>query len=189
MTVDEAVNAAMGVTGFMQPHELHWLATNASTRKAVVEFGSWKGRSTKAIALACPGTVYAVDHWKGSESELSTNQAEAVRLGADGLYDLFRLNLRDEIRSGKVIPIRAESKSATLFLSAEKGYGWADMLFIDGDHMYESVKRDIQLWMPFVAHGGLLCGHDYYDAPGVMQAVRELIPNHVEGSIWSYIVP
>jgi predicted O-methyltransferase YrrM len=189
MTLEEAVNAAVKVAGFIQPLELRWLAGNACFRKAVLEVGSWKGRSTKVLALVCPGTVYAVDHWRGSASELQTTNAEAVSLGPDGLFEVFRTNLKDEIQSGKVIPIRAESADAAAFIGGEKGYGWIDMLFIDGDHMYESVKRDIQIWLPHVAHGGLLCGHDYYDAPGVKQAVKELLPSHVEGSIWSYIVP
>jgi predicted O-methyltransferase YrrM len=88
-----------------------------------------------------------------------------------------------------VIPIQAESGSAAALLRKEKGLGWIDMLFIDGDHEYESVKRDIELWAPFVASGGLLCGHDYFDAPGVQQAVREMLPDHEMGSIWSLKVP
>jgi predicted O-methyltransferase YrrM len=95
--IDEAVRAAMNVPGFMQQHELYWLAARASTRNVVLELGSWKGRSTKALALACPGVVYAVDHWQGSVSELQTAHAEAASLGASGLFEIFRTNLGSEI--------------------------------------------------------------------------------------------
>jgi len=49
-----------------------------------------------------------------------------------------------------------------------------DFVFIDGDHRYEYVKRDIERWKPFIRPGGLLLGHDYGGRhPGVTRAVDE----------------
>jgi len=189
MKLNDAVQIAIGVEGFMQPVELHWLAMQASARNIVLEIGSWKGRSTKAMALVCPGTVYAIDNWDGSKSELATTHSEVLKLGVDGLFNIFKANLSEEIKTNKVIPIREDSQAAAIRLSKERGLRWVDMLFIDGEHTYEAVRKDILSWMPFVASGGLFCGHDFFDAPGVRQAVKELIPNYIEGSIWSYIVP
>ncbi len=38
--------------------------------------------------------------------------------------------------------------------------GSCDLVFIDGDHSYEAAKRDIEMWLPKVKPGGILCGHD-----------------------------
>lgn len=35
-----------------------------------------------------------------------------------------------------------------------------DFLFIDGDHSYDGVKRDFQLYSPFVKKGGIIALHD-----------------------------
>lgn len=35
-----------------------------------------------------------------------------------------------------------------------------DVLFIDGDHRYEPVKRDFNEWFPFVKEGGFILFHD-----------------------------
>jgi hypothetical protein len=35
-----------------------------------------------------------------------------------------------------------------------------DIIFIDADHIYESVKKDIELSLPKVKKGGILSGHD-----------------------------
>jgi predicted O-methyltransferase YrrM len=35
-----------------------------------------------------------------------------------------------------------------------------DFLFIDGDHRYEGVRTDFELYEPLVAHGGLVAFHD-----------------------------
>lgn len=58
-----------------------------------------------------------------------------------------------------------------------------DLLFIDGDHTYEGVKRDLK-WIDFLRPGGHVIFHDCYDyddpslevhgvCPGVNQAVEE----------------
>lgn len=39
--------------------------------------------------------------------------------------------------------------------------GTLDFVFIDGDHSYVSVTKDICAWLPKLKDGGLLCGHDY----------------------------
>ena len=49
-----------------------------------------------------------------------------------------------------------------------------DIVFIDANHSYESVKNDIDLWLPKVKTGGVLSGHDYsISFFGVIQAVNE----------------
>jgi hypothetical protein len=50
-----------------------------------------------------------------------------------------------------------------------------DFIYIDGDHNYEPVKRDILLYYPKIKIGGILSGHDYsQNWPGVVQAVNEI---------------
>lgn len=48
-----------------------------------------------------------------------------------------------------------------------------DVVFIDGDHSYAQVVRDINAWEPKVKPGGFLCGHDFGNHPDVARAVLE----------------
>jgi hypothetical protein len=51
-----------------------------------------------------------------------------------------------------------------------------DLIFIDADHAYESIREDIQSWLPKVKKGGIICGHDYSgQEKGVIKAVDELL--------------
>ena len=51
----------------------------------------------------------------------------------------------------------------------------ADLIFIDADHSYEWVKRDINALYPKVRSGGILSGHDYGNENiGVKKAVDEV---------------
>jgi len=54
------------------------------------------------------------------------------------------------------------------------------VLFIDGDHSYESVVADIEQWTPHV--NGVVLFHDYYcpHTPGVKQAVDECMADWQE---------
>ena len=54
-----------------------------------------------------------------------------------------------------------------------------DILFIDGDHDLESVKKDFDIYEKFVILGGYIVFDDYNDrihSPGVKKAVNQLLP-------------
>jgi hypothetical protein len=58
-----------------------------------------------------------------------------------------------------------------------------DFVYIDGDHRYESVLRDITVWEPKVRKGGIIGGHDYNKKKGkiflgVINAVDDYAKQH-----------
>lgn len=58
-----------------------------------------------------------------------------------------------------------------------------DLIYIDANHEYDSVKADIEAWWPLVKPGGILAGHDYenklpedgWEAIEVKKAVDEWV--------------
>src|SRR5262245_48308471 len=100
MPRSERLDEALAIPGWMFEAELAWLEEQALERTIIVEIGSWQGRSTKALA-ATPGTVYAVDDWRGE------NDDPVEDLGA-----LFAGHLADEIARHKVIVIEQSSLDA-----------------------------------------------------------------------------
>ena len=192
MTSQDILKVAVGVTGWMIEGELRWLIEQASTRRTIIEIGSWKGRSTKALALSALGVVYSVDHWLDGPVPQSATRLwdsdwlEVSYRGSGTVKAEFERNLAPELASGKCVMVVVESRKGVAKVLDLLGGRKADMVFIDGDHQYEMVKEDILLWRPLLADGGLLCGHDY-PWPGVYKAVAELVPNHRflhDTSIW-----
>jgi predicted O-methyltransferase YrrM len=51
-----------------------------------------------------------------------------------------------------------------------------DLAYIDGDHTYEGVLKDLEVWYPLIKKGKVLCGDDY-DWPGVRKAIQEFFKN------------
>lgn len=154
---------AEAIEGWMSRGELIWLAEQALTWPIIIEFGSWKGRSTKSLASHVKGLVYAVDVWKNGDAAME-----------------FLTNLRDEIGDGRCAPMRCTSAEF------EFPHAQAGMVFIDANHDYNSVCADIMKARSCLKSGGLLCGHDFSESwPGVMMAVKERVPNYqLHETIW-----
>lgn len=154
-TVDERFETlrnpdASPIEGWMDIDELEWLRNTASNMGTVVEIGAWKGRSTVAILGGCTGIVFSVDPWRGY----------------DGSYGEYIHNTAPYTH---LVIVKMPSLSAVQIFNGDP----VDMVFIDGDHSYESIRDDIKAWLPKTSK--LICGHDYGDplAPGVKQAVDE----------------
>jgi predicted O-methyltransferase YrrM len=47
-----------------------------------------------------------------------------------------------------------------------------DFLFIDGDHTYEGVKQDFEMYTPLVRKGGLVAMHDIVPPPAYTRLRR-----------------
>lgn len=149
---------------------LYTFALEAPT-PTIVEIGSWKGKSTSCLALAAKdrgdGKVYAIDTWKGSSEHQETlKDYTEDQLYMEFLDNMSRLHLLDVIQ-----PIRMDSIQASRVWPVKQKIG---LLYIDGSHEYELVKRDFEFWSPFVAEGGYIIFDDIPSWPGPTRLVDEL---------------
>lgn len=145
-----------------------YLIKNTITGGSFLELGAWLGRSSAYLIDNAPNlNITIIDSWEGSDSELDTNH-KLVKT-AD-IFSMFKKNMGD--RKFNFFKGRAENLVDKF---EDESF---DTIFIDMDHSYDSVKRDIQLWLNKVKKGGILAGDDYRETlPGVMKAVQELLPD------------
>lgn len=134
-----------------------------------VEIGTWKGKSSIFMAEKIKEsgkniTFYTIDLFNGFGG--GYDEDEDAKEGK--LFEKFMKN--SEPVKEFIIPLVGDSK--ILYDKFEKES--IDFLFIDGDHRYEGIKKDLQLWFPKIKKGGIISGHDY-DEPscGVRKAVDE----------------
>lgn len=134
--------------------------------KKIVEVGVYKGVSTRQILAACSDVIdeyWAVDPFMSYE-----------QMNAD--WDqLYRDICSHMITYPKLKALRLKSAEAAELFPEQ----YFDLVFIDADHSYESIKQDIHLWKPLVRKGGILSGHDYkaggkFPFWGVKVAVDEI---------------
>ena len=180
------ITRAETIEGGMNPIELEWLAERASHCGLVVEIGSLRGRSARAMAdnMTGDGVLFCVDHFHGSEEHGDAFSKD------DTLYHTFNANMRDHLDSGRVLVWRLPSVEAAALMRDYAGK--LDMVFIDASHDYDSVMADIAAWRPLLRPGGLLSGHDYGHPP-IERAIETVfggrLPTVPGGSIWWAVMP
>lgn len=201
---------------------LTWRRASGWPDCRVLEVGSYEGASALSLsafigaAFPAGGSVLCVDPWQPYHTP--------EQIAAGHLY----LRMDEELRSGLVFE-RFKRNAASCHPRAPISYlrgtlgqvktmfdaaffGAFDLIFIDGDHTYNSVRRDILEAMPMVRDGGLLCGDDfemsfapeeadylrglasvdYHEGsfhPGVSLAILELFDNKVwrAHGIWAVL--
>ncbi len=148
--------------------ELRVLRTLASQVPAgldVVEIGSYRGNSTIALAEGSAAgnrvRVYAVDPHV---------PFVGVKGGVFGPADQAAL-----YRNLSTFGV-GELVAVVCLPSATVARAWTNesvgLLWIDGDHRYESVRLDLEAWYPHVAPGGIIAFHDC-DSEGVRRIISE----------------
>ena len=78
--------------------------------------------------------------------------------------------------------IRKKSEDAVTDIHDE-----LDFVYIDGNHDYEFVKKDIELYYPLIKQGGVISG-DNLGMPGVQRAVIEFVEKQdleIHGAGWA----
>lgn len=145
-------------------HEAVRNFTGDSRSLTVVEIGSFKGRSTIALALGVKargmGTVFAIDPHTGAgtpkwpaETALEF-QANIAAAGVDDVVELLVLT----------------SHAARPQFAAKS----IDVLFIDGSHEYEDVRLDILDWQTALKDESVVAFNDP-TSPGVYRALGEFV--------------
>ena len=136
-----------------------------------VEIGCWLGKSSaimcveiinskKNIKFDCID-IWDVGIWLDKTAE---------GMSSDDLYNKFMKNM-EPVKDTFTVIREDSTKAADLYADNS-----LDFVFLDADHSYESVKRDITAWLPKVKSGGILAGDDYHsDFPGVVAAVNETL--------------
>ena len=125
--------------------------------KTLLEIGTNTGGTFFVLCqLADPtGTVISLDLPSARFSSLSRTLSQKI---------LLRYMPR---RSQKKYFLEGDShKAASLVRVQEKLLGRKlDLLFIDGDHSYEGVLQDFEMYCPLVSQGGMVAFHDIAEHP------------------------
>ena len=147
------------VPGWLSDEEgeaLYELARACTGKGVIVEIGSWKGKSTICLGLGSRAgrgvRIFAVDpHADYRHGEFKDNIERA------GIADL-------------VTPVKGFSQQM-----ADGFDEPIELLFVDGSHEEDDVRKDFEKWVPKVVDGGIVAFHDTTWHRGVRKVVAEKI--------------
>lgn len=91
----------------------------------------------------------------------------------DSVYDVFLETMQKRDLDQIVIPFRGDLE---LFVQSVPKDFECKLAFIDGDHSYDAVRRDIELVSEMLSPGGWMCFDDAFSSyAGVNQAIEDCI--------------
>ena len=145
--------------------------------KTVLELGSMVGMSSYVIASVCKN-ISCVDIWNDTFDHVSDRQKvvyenDWVASSTSKMVDVFKLNCKVFLESGKMRMVRGETSSVCDSFENEN----FDLVMIDAGHEYEEVLADIGNYIRNVKEDGNLLFHDYGCTmwTGVSQACDEYV--------------
>jgi predicted O-methyltransferase YrrM len=162
---------ATSAKGFMPEDEgllLHRRALERLPHGPALEVGTYCGKSAiylGAAARLVGGTVFTVDHHRGSEENQAGWEHHDPTLVDDelGLMDTlptFRRTIAHAGLEDQVVAVVGKSTTVSALWRTP-----LSLLFIDGGHAEVHAQNDYSGWAPWVTNGGLLVIHDVFPDP------------------------
>jgi predicted O-methyltransferase YrrM len=133
---------------FWDEKALSLLLQNKKSLK-ILEIGSWLGGGSTQILAKYASELTCVDNWKGNDT-----YHHNLALKSFSPLQVFQKNTSQLDCS--LITIIANSTEAAEILKDN----YFDFIFIDADHRYEGIKKDLDVFLPKLAKGGTISGHD-----------------------------
>lgn len=137
-----------------KPEEIVWLLEflRGKPPKVVLEIGTKHGGSLFLFARVA------------AEDALLVSLDRSKMIGRLGRWSPYALVRHAFARAGQRITliedVDSQDDRTVARVLEELGGRPVDFLFIDGDHRYEGVSRDFELYSPLVRRGGLIAFHD-----------------------------
>jgi predicted O-methyltransferase YrrM len=135
-----------------------------------VEIGSYLGCSTVLAGLTVKNKsslVYAHDIWEENMNNLKIEGGPPPT--EDNYLYQFYENIRNNNLEGIVIPMRGDS-SYTVGIHEDNSI---DLAFVDGDHSYEGVLRDLTSIYPKMKSDSIILCHDATQDSKVLKSITE----------------
>jgi Methyltransferase domain len=150
-------------------------------RSICAEIGVHEGNFSEDILSSVkPVRLHLIDPWefsKGPEYKEAWygGKASEGQATMDDRVQSVKRRFRKQISAGQVVLHRGYSSN----VADDFSDGYFDWIYIDGNHLYQYVKQDLELFYPKVKAGGCLTGDDYgvkgWWSNGVQEAVDEFV--------------
>lgn len=152
------------------------------------EIGCASGGTTGRLLSRCENLrLYAVDKWEKVDANAKVGAILHEGVMESGGDNCTSWNpIRGFIKFTKVTSpyvnrltvLRGDSSAMAVHVPDDS----LDFVFIDADHRYEAVIKDLAAWVYKLKPGGILCGHDIH-LRGVRKAVDEKLKRYEEVGI------
>jgi hypothetical protein len=122
------------------------------------EIGVWKGDlSARILSIAQPRELHLIDPWMyqtGFGERLFGGAVAKSQEDMDGIFE----SVKSRFKEIDLIKIHRGFSNEVAPQLQNEMFDW---VYVDGNHYYDYVLEDLNLYFPKVKRGGLLVGDDY----------------------------
>ena len=104
---------------------------------------------------------------------MGTGPLSTTSRPATGRVDTLA-RFRSHLTTARLID-RVEVCRSTTRRAAKRFEGEVGLLFVDADHAYRAVRRDLKAWLPHLLPAGVVVLHDVGDWEGPTRAAADLL--------------
>lgn len=155
----------------------------------VAEVGVCRGEFSYVLMSTWPGRLFMVDAWRHYDDPNYRDVANAQQ--EEHELNLQRAQLVAQHFGQRAQIIRGDSFE----IAKQFPDKFLDVVYLDSNHTYEHVKKELEAWAPKVREGGAIAGHDFLDAElpdgsfGVKRAVLEFFNNRMPNLLTTEAYP
>jgi len=168
----------INVKWFLRP-STEYVRNNLGSNLIICEIGSYKGLNVlNMVNVLDIEKLYVIDPYEVYDD--GSGSADNNQKEMDKIYE----DLKKKVRRYPVEFVRKYSDEAV------NDIPMINFCYIDGDHRYEWVKKDIENYWPKIKKGGVIGGHDFTSRRiGLIRAVLEFVDKeclelNAKGSDW-----
>lgn len=170
--LDDILDTVLDVKPGYPPYDVFTMQLRDEIRSLTNLVEKEQPQSVLEIGTAKGGSFYIWSRHLDSVNRLISLDLPGGRFG--GGYDEQKTEIFKGFSPSKNMDfVRADShQSSTYDEVSDRVDGGIDFLFIDGDHTYDGVKQDFEMYSELVSEGGIIALHDIVTHPNNEDVVK-----------------
>jgi hypothetical protein len=144
---------------------------NAGLNNNICELGVFSGDGIENLIKCNPKLLIGIDIWEDNGLLTVTDGMSQTKMNEN-----YIKSLKVMLKYPQVKYIKGNTTDYINLFDND----FFDFVYVDSDHSYEGVKKDLNSWWDKIKTNGVLAGHDYFEHTssytfGVVEAVNDFI--------------
>ena len=136
------------------------------------EIGVWQGGFSEAIlSVTEPKELVLIDPWDLLSAQDTAEQTHARHADRDFMGEMYE-SVMARYGALKNVTIRRGFSADVLATFPDNYFDW---VYIDGNHLYDFVRKDLEVALKKVRGGGIIAGDDFFWKRDGRMHVREAV--------------
>jgi len=172
-----AANEALKVKAPNRHKNRQAMLATLPTGGVCAEIGVWNGGfSIEILNITRPTQLVLIDPWDLLSKQSKEEWTHGKHQDSDFMADMYA-NVESQYGAMENVSIRKGFSADVLSSFPDNYFDW---VYIDGNHLYDFVKKDVEISLAKVKSGGTIAGDDFYWKKGGRNHVKDAVEDVIK---------